>query len=172
MIGRNVKQSVRLKFAMCIGVSLLGIALGLAASGPALAQHQVMATKAADLGVERTAYANFLIGRFAMTQGDVGTASRALEAASETDPSNRALREKAFLLSLVGGHIPEAETLGKSLPDTADTTDAARMMRRLLEVVTALRSGKSSAALKASDELLKQNPHERAAVLLLSLIHI
>ena len=166
MTGYNVKQSARLMSALSLGASLIGLMSVGVMANPAVADHKVMATAAADLGAERSPYANFLVGRFAMAQGDVGTASSALQAASANDPDNAALREKAFLLSIIGGHIAEARAMCDQIPDTAATSDTTRLMTRLVTAVAAIKEGKNGQALKASDVLAKLNTHERGSALL------
>ena len=48
----------------------------------------------------RAAYSNYLVGRFAMTQGDVATASMRMDAAAAYDPSNANIFGRIFSVQL------------------------------------------------------------------------
>src|SRR5262249_9874693 len=49
---------------------------------------------------QTSAYAHYLVGRYAMAMGDMNAAAEALSAASSTDPADSDLREKAFLINI------------------------------------------------------------------------
>jgi len=132
------------------------------ASQPAAAAHRILATSDAELGGP-SPYANFLVGRFAMMSGDIGTASHALGAAVAADPTNSDLRDKAFLISILNGDIDQALAMSKSLENGSDTT---RLMTPLLGAVSAMKAGRGGTAVKNLDAVLKISPNERNAVLL------
>ena len=139
----------------------VALPLTVLAPGSAWAAHRIMATADAELG-GRSPYANYLVGSFAMMQGDVDTASQALGAAAAADPRNSDLRDQAFLVSLLSGDIDQASTTAKSLPADGDTAQ----MASLLNAVTAIKAGRGGSAVKNLDAMLKTSPDDRNAVLL------
>ena len=78
--------------------------LSAASALPAMAAP-IMAAAPAELGAARSPYANFLIGRYAIANGDVTTAAEAMNAAAAADPSSPDLRESAFLIGILNGDI-------------------------------------------------------------------
>lgn len=110
----------------------------------------------------RGAYSNYLVGRFAMAQGDVATASLHLDAAANYDTTNADLREKAFLVSILDGDIDQAAELGSG---TA-TTPTAKLMSRLISAVRAIRDDHGAAAERDLDAVLKSDPNERSALMI------
>ena len=149
------------------GLSL--VAIGFALAGQALASDKVAAPRviyasaSQELAVYPSPYANYLIGRFAMAQGDVGTAAKAMGAASQADPSDKDLREKAFLISVLGGDISRASAMAAGMKPTSDT---AELMVDLLGAVTAVKADKPSQALKSIDTLLAFKKNDRNGMLL------
>ena len=81
--------------------------LSAASALPAMAAP-IMAAAPAELGAARSPYANFLIGRYAIANGDVTTAAEAMNAAAAADPSSPDLRESAFLIGILNGDIERA----------------------------------------------------------------
>jgi hypothetical protein len=110
-----------------------------------------------------SAYANFLVGRFAMTQGDVATAQRSLSLAASRDPANTDLREKAFLVTVLNGDIDTAAAMSTQLKAAIPTT---QMMAELVNTVVAVKSGKSAEAQKHLEALFKLKPDDRSGILL------
>ncbi len=108
-------------------------------------------------------YANFLVGRFAMTQGDVATAARALNQAANRDPSNAELREKAFLVTILNGDVDSAARMTGQLKTAAPST---QLMAELLNTVVAIKAGKSAEAQKRLEALFKIRPDDRSGILL------
>ena len=152
------------------GFVLIGLTLGgQSLSGAAFASEKVASPRVIyaearqELSVYPSPYANFLVGRFAMAQGDVSTAAKAMSAATLADPSDGDLREKAFLISILGGDIDRAATVAQGM--TA-TTDTSQLMVSLIGAVRAVKSDKPAPALKDIDALLKVNPHDRNGLLL------
>ena len=107
----------------------------------------------------RGAYRNYLVGRFAMTQGDVATASLRMGAAVAYDPSNADLRQKAFLISILNGDIDQAADLGTG----AGTTTTSQLMVHLIGAVRAVRDGHNLVAERELDTVLKTDGNERSA---------
>jgi tetratricopeptide (TPR) repeat protein len=145
------------------------VLIGLVMAGQVYASEKVAPPRViyADARQELSAYpspyANYLVGRFAMAQGDVSTAAQAMSAATLADPSDSDLREKAFLISILGGDIDRAATVAQGM---AATTDTSRQMVSLIGAVRAVKSDKATQALKDIDALLKLNPHDRNGLLL------
>ncbi|MFT4075417.1 MAG: tetratricopeptide repeat protein [Asticcacaulis sp.] len=134
------------------------------ASTPAAAAPRVIYADARqELSVYPSPYANYLVGRFAMAQGDVRTAARALGDATAADPTQADLREKAFLISILGGDIDRAATLAQGM---AATNDTSQQMIGLVGAVRAVKADKPAQALKSIDALLKASPHDRNGLLL------
>ena len=149
------------------GFSLLAIGFALAgqvlASDKVAAPRVIYATASQELGIYPSPYANYLVGRFAMAQGDVSTAAKAMGAASQADPIDSDLREKAFLISVLGGDVDRASKLASGLKPTSDT---AELMVDLLGAVTSAKADKPSQALKSIDALLAFKKNDRNGVLL------
>lgn len=61
-------------------------------------------------------YADYLVGRYAATRGDMGTASDRLRTAAARDPADRALASQAFLTSLLAGQA-DLNGIARSVPD-------------------------------------------------------
>ena len=107
----------------------------------------------------RGAYRNYLVGRFAMTQGDVATASLRMAAASAYDPANTDLRQKAFLVSILNGDIDQAADLGPG----AASTPTSQLMAHLIAGIRAVRDGRGAVAEREIDTVLKTDGNERSA---------
>ncbi|HTM83238.1 tetratricopeptide repeat protein [Asticcacaulis sp.] len=147
------------------GFVLIGLAIGgqVSASEKVAPPRVIYANARQELSVYPSPYANYLVGRFAMAQGDVSTAAKAMSAATIADPSNGDLREKAFLISILGGDIDRAATVAQGM--TA-TTDTSQLMVSLVGAIRAVKADKPAPALKSIDALLKVNPHDRNGLLL------
>ncbi|WP_155847733.1 tetratricopeptide repeat protein [Asticcacaulis benevestitus] len=149
------------------GFSLVAIGFALAgqvsASDKMAAPRVIYASASQELGVYPSPYANYLVGRFAMAQGDVSTAAKAMGAASLGDPTDSDLREKAFLISALGGDIDRASKLASGMKPTSDT---AELMVNLLGAVTSAKADRPSQALKSIDAVLAFKKNDRNAVLL------
>jgi tetratricopeptide (TPR) repeat protein len=145
--------------------TVLGVCIGAQAqaSGTVAVPRVIYADARQELSVYPSPYANYLVGRFAMAQGDVGTAARALGDATSADPSDPDLREKAFLISILGGDIDRASTLGQGMTATNDTST---LMIGLVGAVRAVKADKPAQALKSIDALLKTSPHDRNGLML------
>jgi len=143
-------------------LSSISLAMAGAMAAPSGA-HTILGTAAAELGTSQSAYANFLIGRYAIANGDVQTAASAMEAAAAADPSSTDLRESAFLISILGGDIDQAV---KMAPQMASGSDTAQLMAPLVQAVAAVREGRNAAALKQVDAALKIRPQDRNTVLM------
>ncbi len=107
----------------------------------------------------RGAYRNYLVGRFAMTQGDVATASLRMGAAATYDPANADLRQKAFLISILNGDIDQAADLGAG----SASTPTSQLMVHLIGAVRAIREGHGLIAERDLDAVLKTDGSERSA---------
>lgn len=160
---RNVKKSVLRTSGL--GFVLIGLAIGgqVSASEKAAPPRVIYADARQELSVYPSPYANYLVGRFAMAQGDVSTAAKAMSDATIADPANDDLREKAFLISILGGDIDRAATVAQGMTTTTDTSE---LMVSLVGAVRAIKADKPSQALKSIDALLKVNPHDRNGLLL------
>ncbi len=147
------------------GLVVIGLAIGgqVSASEKTAPPRVIYADAHQELSVYPSPYANYLVGRFAMAQGDVSTAAKAMSDATIADPSDGDLREKAFLISILGGDIDRAATVAQGM--TA-TTDTSQLMVSLVGAVRAAKAGKPAPALKNVDALLKVNPHDRNGLLL------
>ncbi len=142
------KRLVRSTAPAVIGMALVSVVL----AAPAMA---------ADRQVAQESYGNFLVGRYAMAMGDVGTASRSLTSASTGDPAEADLREKAFLVAILNGDIDSAHTIS---PHGA--TGVARLMTGLVGATVAAKANKPGVAVKAIDGVLKIEKDEKTASLL------
>lgn len=111
----------------------------------------------------RSPYASFLVGRYAMTMGDVDTAARALGAAATDDPADATLREKAFLVNILNGNIDQAARLVGPADSLSDT---GKLMSGLVTATTSIKAGKGAAAAKAINAILAMDTEERSAALL------
>lgn len=132
----------------------------LALSGFSSVQAATVARKAAAPAADyRGAYRNYLVGRFAMIQGDVATASLRMAAASAYDPANADLRQKAFLVSVLNGDIDQAADLGPG----AASTPTSQLMVHLIAAVRAVRDGHGAAAEREIGAVLKADGNERTA---------
>ncbi len=80
---------------------------------------------------------NYLAGRFAQKSRDYGNASKFLNHALTSDPENRDLLRRAFLVSLAKGRIQEAGDLARRIVD--QDKDAA--MANLVLLVREFKSG-------------------------------
>ena len=107
----------------------------------------------------RGAYRNYLVGRFAMTQGDVATASLRMGAAVAYDPGNVELRQKAFLVSILNGDIDQAADLGPG----AGSTPTSQLMVHMIGAIRAVRDNHAAAAEREIDAVLKTDVNERSA---------
>jgi len=107
----------------------------------------------------RGAYRNYLVGRFAMTQGDVATASLRMGAAVNYDPSNADLRQKAFLISILNGDIDQAADLGAG----SASTPTSQLMVHLIGAVRAIHEGRPAVAERELDTVLKTDGSERSS---------
>lgn len=133
--------------------------IGMALVSVLLAMPAAAAPK--DASASQESYGNFLVGRYAMAMGDVGTASRSLTSASAGDPAEADLREKAFLVAILNGDIEKAQTI---TPQGA--TGISRLMGGLVTATTAVKANKASVAVKAIDGVLKVDGDEKTASLL------
>ena len=138
-------------------VSILSLMSGSAHARP------ILADASHELGVYPSAYANFLIGRVAMSMGDVTTASSALEAASAGDPQNADLRRKAFLVAMLGGDIEQAQTMTAGF---APGQDSNGVMVHTLGAVIAIKAGHAGSARKELDAAVKIDAGDRTAAML------
>lgn len=154
--------SARRVFVSLIAVStaLGGAVMGAAASASA---HTILSTSSAELGTQNTPYANFLISRYAIANGDVQTAASAMEAAAAADPSSPDLSESAFLIGILNGDIAQA---AKRAPAMSKASETAKTMAPLVEVVAAVHDDRKAAALEQIEAALKAHPQDRNAVLM------
>ena len=125
----------------------------------ATAKKTVAATGEPSTADFRGAYRNYLVGRFAMTQGDVATASLRMGAAVAYDPGNVDLRQKAFLVSILNGDIDQAADLGPG----AGSTTTSQLMVHMIGAIRAVRDGRGAVAQREIDAVLKTDGNERSA---------
>ncbi len=142
---------------------LLGAASAVAILCGSAHARPILADAAHELRVYPSPYADYLVGRFAMAQGDVSTASGALDAAAAGDPDNPDLRQKAFLVAVLDGRIDDAQTLGQGLPASPDMP---QLMVNTVNAVTAVQAGHNGAALKDINAVLKLDGGDRAALMM------
>jgi tetratricopeptide (TPR) repeat protein len=112
---------------------------------------------------QTSAYAYYLVGRYAMAMGDMDTAAGALSAASDTDSVDSDLREKAFLINILNGNIDVA---AKEAPRLGKTGTTGTLMNGLVGAATAVKDGHAAAALKSIDAVHKADPAERTSALM------
>lgn len=136
--------------------------LSAASALPAMAAP-IMAAAPAELGAARSPYANFLIGRYAIANGDVTTAAEAMNAAAAADPSSPDLRESAFLIGILNGDIERA---AQEAPEMSKGSETTQLMAPLAQAVVAARAGRKGDALRQVEAALKVRPQDRNAVLL------
>lgn len=132
-------------------------ALALVTTAPAMA--------ASELGYE-TAYGQYLVGKYATYSGDTGIAAEALMRATEADPDNARLRERAFVAAIMSGELDFAA----EHPPTEGASRFARGVAAGVMSLKALRAGKEDQALKHIDTALELNAGDRSAQLLRPLI--
>ncbi len=142
-----------------VSLAVLAAVIGLSATLPAAASP----VTGGRVVVGRSPYASFLVGRYAMTMGDVDTASRALGVAATSDPSDPTLREKAFLVNILNGDIDQASRL---IGPADSLSDTGKLMNGLVIATTSIKAGKGAAAVKAVDSVLATDGAERSAALL------
>ncbi|MDV6329584.1 tetratricopeptide repeat protein [Asticcacaulis sp. 201] len=155
------------------GLSLMALTASLAMAGPVWAKAKtapvatqprvIYADVTQELHPYPSPYARYLVGRVAMASGDFRTAAQAMSDATMADPQDADLREKAFLISLLGGEVDRSAEMAKTMKPASDTSE---MMIDLLGVVTAVKTSKNADALKHVDALLKLKPGDRNGVLL------
>lgn len=151
-----------------LSLAVLTMAAGFAGAVPAMAA-KVAAKVAAPVSApiyspgRTSAYADYLIGRFAMATGDMNTAAGALSAASDSDPAASDLREKSFLINILNGNIDLAAQQGPRLGKTGTT---GALMTGLVGAASAVKQGKLPVALKAIEAVHKTDPAERTAALM------
>jgi tetratricopeptide (TPR) repeat protein len=143
--------------ALAVVLLALGVAPAHAASVAKKAVAPVVAT--APPIDYRNAYRNYLVGRFAMTQGDVATASLRMGAAVSYDPANADLRQKAFLISILNGDIDQAADLGAG----SASTPTSQLMVHMIGAVRAIHEGRPAAAEHELDTVLKTDINERSS---------
>ena len=142
--------------------ALAAVFLALAATSgaqAATAKKTAVATTEPSTADYRGAYRNYLVGRFAMTQGDVATASLRMGAAVAYDPGNVDLRQKAFLVSILNGDIDQAADLGPG----AGSTATSQLMVHMISAIRAVRDGHGAVAEREIDAVLKTDGTERSA---------
>lgn len=108
-----------------------------------------------------SAYGDYLVGRIAAAQGDTETAARALMAASDADPGNGPLRERAFLAAVLSGDMSFAQS---HLPDGGGRL--SRMVAAQIRTLSLIRDGKARDAITIIEASEKAGATDRATVLL------
>ncbi|MDI7774235.1 tetratricopeptide repeat protein [Asticcacaulis sp. EMRT-3] len=134
------------------------LSLACATAVPASAHSTAPVTEAAQSPI-----ADFLVGRYAIANGDIATAAQAMNAAAQADPASSDLRESAFLVGILGGDIDRAAAMAPGLKDGSDTS---RLMGPLVMAVTEIRAGRYGAARRHIEAGLKFKPQDRNLVLL------
>lgn len=130
---------------------------------PSLQARPIMADVRRELGNYPSAYASFLVGRYARLQGDIATASSAMNAASQSDPQNNDLREMAFITEILNGDIDQAAQTARVLGNDSPN---ARLMAPVLNAVTAVKANRPQVALKSLDDGIAAKARSRLALLL------
>ncbi|WP_443747327.1 tetratricopeptide repeat protein [Asticcacaulis solisilvae] len=150
-----------------VSLAALAVALGLAVQPAAASTSTARAAPVLHVAARPVSpYAQFLVGRFAMNMGDVKTASQSLTAASDADPDDSDLREKAFLVAILNGDIDTAQRLIPKGPAAASVSPTGKLMTTLVTVTTAVRDDHAPAAMAALDTYIKAGGDERTAALM------
>ncbi len=142
---------------------LLGAASAVALMCSAAEARPIMADIAHELSIYPSPYSNYLIGRYAMNQGDVGLASRALGAASDGDPQNADLRQKAFVVAVLGGDFDRVQALSTGL---SAGDDGSAAMAHAVNAITLVRDGHAAAARREIDTVLTLDASDRTGLML------
>ncbi|HVZ30361.1 MAG TPA: hypothetical protein VG839_08200, partial [Asticcacaulis sp.] len=163
---RGVTSRARL---VCGSAMAVLAAAGLATAAPAWAAKTAVKPAPVEDAApiytpgQTSAYAYYLVGRYAMAMGDMDTAADALSRASGTDPVDSDLREKAFLINILNGNIDAA---AKEAPHLGKTGTTGTLMNGLVGAASAVKDGHPAAALKSIDAVHKSDPAERTAALM------
>ncbi len=150
-----------------VSLAVLAAALGLAVQPAAASTTSVRPGLVLHLGARPSSpYAQYLVGRFAMNMGDLTTASQALASASDADPDDVDLREKAFLVSILNGDIEGAARLMPKGAATASLSATGKLMTTIVGATTAVRDSHPAAAVSMLEAYAKSGGDERAAALM------
>ncbi|MBW8734170.1 MAG: tetratricopeptide repeat protein [Asticcacaulis sp.] len=150
-------------------VSLVAVAaaLGLAVQPAAASTTAVRPGLTLHLSTRPSSpYAQYLVGRFAMNTGDVTTASQALTSASDADPTDADLREKAFLVAILDGDVEGAARLSPKGPATESLSATGKLMATIITATIAVRDNHPSAALSMIDAYAKAGGDERTVAMM------
>ena len=107
------------------------------------------AVKFSDSEGTGSVFGNYLAGRFAETEADLGFAANMMERVLEENPSDPEILRRAFVLELSAGNGKRAAELGERLLKLGSPVTSAS----LLLAGRDLKAGKLDAALKRADEL-------------------
>lgn len=150
-----------------VSLAAVAAALGLAVQPAAASTASARPGLILHLSARPTSpYAQYLVGRFAMNMGDITTASQALTSASDADPTDADLREKAFLVSILGGDVDGATRLMPKGPAAAQLSATGKLMTTIVAVTTAVRDGHPGPAVTLLDAYAKSGGDERTVALM------
>ncbi|MFT4091139.1 MAG: tetratricopeptide repeat protein [Asticcacaulis sp.] len=121
-----------------------------------------VSTQAAKADFNR-AYGQYLVGKYAIYAGDTQVSARAMMDASESDPDNQALRDKAFLSAVLGGYLDFAAA---NAPDAGSSSRFPRMMGHEVKALRAIRANKPREAIPQLAAALEIDAEERSGLLL------
>jgi tetratricopeptide (TPR) repeat protein len=137
-----------------VAVALAGLLLACspeeAETSRAVADAGKAAVKIASVDGAGSVFGNYLAGRFAENEADLGFAANMMERVLEENPSDKEILRRAFVLNLGAGNGKRAAELGERLLKLGSTVTSAS----LLLAGRDLKAGKLDAALKRADELV------------------
>ena len=155
-----------------VSLAVMAVALGLAVQPAVASTTTVRPGLTLHFNASPTSpYAQYLVGRFAMNMGDVNTASQSLMAASDADPLDNDLREKAFLVTILSGDIEGAARLMPKGPAAASLSATGKLMTTLITASTAVHDDHPATALGAIDTYVKAGGDERTVALMRPYVH-
>ncbi len=130
-----------IKLSIFIGA---GLAFLVAASGLPAGAAESLPEDQPVVGAPLAAssYGRYLAGRHAEIENDAATAADLMSSVLASDPDNRELAHRAFLLALAAGRVPEAEALAERI----HAYDPTAQMVALTLAVDLIRQGKNDEA--------------------------
>lgn len=155
-----------------VGASVLAACASAPPPAGPVAEAPALRTRAEE--ADASTYGLYLAGEAALGAGQGVEAAAYLKRASESDPEDAALRERAFTASLLAGRVDAAAALAPPpaaagapvSASAAGATDGVAALGRLVTGVDDLAAGRPRPALQALSAGLALGPHQQVAALL------
>jgi tetratricopeptide (TPR) repeat protein len=163
------RQRNRITLALWLGTGLMAASV---APAQGLAQNRMSQTPALQIRLApnfvpartpESAQGEFLKGRVALLNYDLGIAAEAYKQAWLRDPTNTGLHEQAYLGALIAGDM--AFLSANPVPDEVASTPA-KLTARQTAIVTALQRGDKAGAQKHLTSLLALRDADRTGLLI------